>query len=111
MFLDRNGYLEETFFTFSLSPIRDESGDMGGIFHPVTETTEQMLSQRRTRALQDLASRAGQSKSVRQACTFAAEALSEYQPGFAFVLIYLMDEKGNSARLAASAHVATGHSS
>src|SRR3954451_8962518 len=26
MFLDRNGYLEETWFTFSLSPIRDEAG-------------------------------------------------------------------------------------
>jgi len=32
MFLDRNGYLEETFFTFSFSPIRDESGGVGGCF-------------------------------------------------------------------------------
>jgi hypothetical protein len=32
MFLDRNGYLEETFFTFSLSPIRDESGKVGALF-------------------------------------------------------------------------------
>jgi hypothetical protein len=32
MFLTRNGYLEETFFTFSLSPIRDESGVIGGLF-------------------------------------------------------------------------------
>ncbi len=40
-FLDRNGYLEETFFTFSLSPIRDESGKVGGLFHPVIETTPQ----------------------------------------------------------------------
>jgi hypothetical protein len=39
MFLDRNGYLEETFFTFSFSPIRDETGRVGGLFHPVTETT------------------------------------------------------------------------
>ena len=26
MFLDHSGYLEETFFTHSYSPIRDESG-------------------------------------------------------------------------------------
>src|SRR3954447_4157543 len=38
MFLDRNGYLEETFFTFSFSPIRDENGSVAGLFHPVTET-------------------------------------------------------------------------
>ena len=55
MFLDRNGYLEETFFTFSFSPIRDETG-VAGLFHPVTETTARMLSERRTRALHDLAS-------------------------------------------------------
>jgi hypothetical protein len=54
MFLTRNGYLEETFFTFSLSPIRDESGEIGGLFHPVTETTQVMLAERRVRALRDL---------------------------------------------------------
>ena len=43
MFLDRNGYLEETFFTFSFSPIRDETG-VAGLFHPVTETTARMLA-------------------------------------------------------------------
>ena len=47
--LDRNGYLEETFFTFSFSPIRDETGGVGGLFHPVTETTSEVLSERRTR--------------------------------------------------------------
>jgi hypothetical protein len=55
MFLDRHGYLEETFFTFSFSPIRDETGGVGGLFHPVTETTSKMISERRTRTLRDLA--------------------------------------------------------
>src|SRR3954452_23905185 len=59
MFLTRNGYLEETFFTFSLSPIRDESGGIGGLFHPVTEPTATMLSERRTRALRDLTAQLG----------------------------------------------------
>ncbi|HEY1216235.1 MAG TPA: ATP-binding protein, partial [Bryobacteraceae bacterium] len=108
MFLDRNGYLEETFFTFSLSPIRDESGDIGGLFHPVTETTAQMLSQRRTRALQDLASRVGQSKSVEEACTLSAQALSAYQLDLPFVLIYLLDDEGSQARLTAGAHLQFG---
>jgi hypothetical protein len=45
MFLDRHGYLEETFFTFSFSPIRDETGKVGGLFHPVTEQTGKILSE------------------------------------------------------------------
>ena len=64
MFLDRNGYLEETWFTFSLSPIRDESGAVVGLFHPVAETTARMLADRRTRALRDLGACAAQSRTV-----------------------------------------------
>src|SRR5690349_19792058 len=55
MFLDRNGYLEETFFTFSFSPITDETGGVGGLFHPVNELTQQTLAERRLKLLRDLA--------------------------------------------------------
>ena len=51
MFIDRHGYLEETFFTFSFSPIRDETGRVAGLFHPVTEVTAQSLAERRLRVL------------------------------------------------------------
>lgn len=105
MFLDRNGYLEETFFTFSLSPIRDESGEIGGLFHPVTETTLQMLSQRRTRSLQDLASRTSQAKNEQEACALAAEALADNQLDLPFTLIYLVNQETGQPKLAASAHL------
>jgi hypothetical protein len=59
MFLDRRGYLEETFFTFSFSPIRDETGKVASLFHPVTETTSKMVGQRRTHTLRDLSVGAG----------------------------------------------------
>ena len=107
-FLDRNGYLEETFFTFSLSPIRDESGKVGGLFHPVIETTLQMLSQRRTRALQDLASRPSEAKSLTESCELAAQALFDHQLDFPFALIYMVDEKASTARLCGSAHLEPG---
>src|SRR5579871_4436173 len=77
MFLDRNGYLEETFFTFSFSPIRDESGDIAGLFHPVTETTAKMVGERRTRALRDLAARAVDAKTSADAFRLAARSLEE----------------------------------
>ena len=64
MFLDRHGFMEETWFTFSFSPMTDESGKVSGLFHPVTETTSQMLSARRAKTLRDLASRTGKAKQV-----------------------------------------------
>src|SRR4051812_12896103 len=100
MFLDRNGYLEETFFTFSFSPIRDETGAVAGLFHPVTETTAKMLSERRTRVLRDLAARAGKAQTVEQACQLAAQAMSEHDLDLPFALLYLLDAGGGQPRLA-----------
>jgi signal transduction histidine kinase len=108
MFLDRNGYLEETCFTFSFSPIRDESGGVGGLFHPVTETTSRMLSERRTRGLRDLAARAGNAQTMEEACTLAAQTLAEYELDLPFVLFYLFDEAGEEARLTASTGLQAG---
>ena len=49
--LDRSGYLEECYFTFSYSPIRDESGGVGGALCTVNETTAKVLGERRLRTL------------------------------------------------------------
>src|SRR5713226_611241 len=99
MFLDRHGYLEETFFTFSFSPIRDETGGVGGLFHPVTETTTKMVGERRTRALRDLAARTGKAKTTEEALTLAAETLSEFELDVPFALFYLLNDGGREARL------------
>src|SRR5258708_6158427 len=101
MFLDRNGYLEETFFTFSFSPIRDESGGVGGLFHPVTETTGKMISARRTRALRDLAARAGKARTIKEAFALAAQTLSAFELDLPFALFYELDDQGKEARLVA----------
>jgi signal transduction histidine kinase len=108
MFLDRNGYLEETFFTFSFSPIRDETGGIGGLFHPVTETTNRMLSERRTRALRDLAARAGKAQTMEEACIVAAQTLAGYELDIPFALFYLLDALGKQARPAASSGLRAG---
>jgi signal transduction histidine kinase len=108
MFLDRNGYLEETFFTFSFSPIRDESGGVGGLFHPVTETTSRMLSARRTRTLRELTLRATKAKSTEEALVLCAQTLAAGDLDVAFSLIYLVAADGASARLVARNGVADG---
>jgi signal transduction histidine kinase len=100
MFLDRRGALEETCFTFSFSPITDESGRIGGLFHPVTELTGQMLSERRTRALHDLASRTGRARSAAEALALSVAAFADDDLDLPFVLLYVVGDD-LVARLAA----------
>jgi PAS domain S-box-containing protein len=46
----RKGYPEETHFSFSYTPIRDETGAIAGFFCPCVEITEQVLAERRRAA-------------------------------------------------------------
>ena len=44
--LERNGYPEDCWFTFSYSPVRDDGGAVAGLFCAATETTGQVLAER-----------------------------------------------------------------
>jgi signal transduction histidine kinase len=91
MFLDRYGFLEETWFTFSFSPITDESGGIGGLFHPVTELTGQMLSERRTQTVRDLAIRSAGARTVDDALRASAEVFADANLDVPFCVFYLVD--------------------
>ena len=99
LLLDRNGFLEECYFTFSYSPIRDESGSVGGVFCAVTETTRRVLGERRLQTLRALAEQATQAKSAEEACALAARTLEENPYDLPFALLFLLDEGARQARL------------
>ncbi|WP_262029263.1 HWE histidine kinase domain-containing protein [Microvirga sp. Mcv34] len=47
LLMNRKGFDEQTWFTFSYSPVRDETGRVAGMFCAVAETTGHVLAQRR----------------------------------------------------------------
>lgn len=49
--INRNGKLEEVFWTYSYSPVRDKDGTVHGTLVVCSETTEHVLSERRLRTL------------------------------------------------------------
>lgn len=51
--VNRHGLDEQTWFTFSYSPVRDESGAVAGMFCAVAETTDKVLSQLRANTERD----------------------------------------------------------
>ncbi len=92
MFLERNGYQEETFFTFSLSPIRDDSGNVVGVFHPVTETTSFMLAERRLQTIRDLATSTIKARNPKEAGALVSSSLKKNSYDLPFMFLYLLDE-------------------
>ena len=65
--MNRHGYWEETYWTYSYSPLLDEAGAVVGVFTAVADTTERVVGVRRMAALQDLGAQAGAS-TVDEAC-------------------------------------------
>jgi hypothetical protein len=49
----RKGYEEQTYFTFSYSPVRDESGRIGGMYCACTETTAEVKARSSLKAEQE----------------------------------------------------------
>ncbi|MEW6024969.1 MAG: ATP-binding protein [Pseudomonadota bacterium] len=46
LLMNRHGYDEQTWFTFSYSAVRDDSGAVGGVYCACVEVTEQVLGER-----------------------------------------------------------------
>lgn len=97
MFLDRYGYLEEAFMTFSFSPIRDESGEVGGIFHPISEVTASVLNARRTQCLRDLTAAIADARTIDEVARDLETQFQHMALDLPFVLLYQLD--ADSAKL------------
>ncbi|QRK04964.1 response regulator [Archangium violaceum] len=91
LLINRRGFPEETFHTFSYSPVPAEDGRVGGVLVTVQETTEQVQDNRQLRMLRDLAARSADKKSVEQACHAAAGILSANDADLPFALLYLLN--------------------
>ena len=103
--LDRNGYIEETYFDFSYSPIRDETGGVGGVFVTCMETTERVLGERRLRTLRELAARTAEPETAERACAVSLEVLGENAADIPFALVYLSEGDTQTLRLAGNVGV------
>ena len=74
--MERHGYTEETYFTFSYSPTPDDAGGVGGVFCADTEDTAKVLGRRRLKTLRDLGERAlAEARTAEEAVRSAAVTL------------------------------------
>jgi signal transduction histidine kinase len=102
LFLERSGYREETYHTFSYSPVPDDEGNVAGNLCVVTEGTERVIGERRLALLRDLAARLAQATTERAVFNAVKASLADAPRDIPFSLLYLFDGDGTHARLAAS---------
>jgi PAS domain S-box-containing protein len=76
--MERHGFPEDTWYTFSYSPVSDEHGAIGGMFCTCTETTEKVQADRRAAFHVELSEHLGRLAEPRAVALAAATALGSH---------------------------------
>ncbi|HET7035709.1 MAG TPA: ATP-binding protein, partial [Thermomicrobiaceae bacterium] len=109
LIMERHGYPEETYYTFSYSPIPDDEGRVGGVFCANTDDTQRIIGERQVRLLRELAATAAEARTIDDACRLSARALETNPHDLPFALLYLLEPEQQRAVLAGTAGIVPGH--
>ena len=103
LFLFRSGYEEETFHTFSYSPVYDDDDRIAGMLCVVVEDTQKVIGERRIGLLRELAAApTTQAASVPEAGALVLKAVTTDLLDVPFAALYLNDD-AQQARLIGTA--------
>src|SRR6185436_7131161 len=102
LIMERHGYQEETYYTFSYSPIPDDDGRPGGFICANTDDTRRVIGERQLALLSELGAKTGSARTKEDACALAMEALATNPLDAPFALIFVADAEANLPLCAAS---------
>jgi PAS domain S-box-containing protein len=89
--INRKGYPEETYFDISYAPVRDETGEVGGVFCTVTENTERVHCDRQLRTLSLLVGETAQARSIDAAYQKTLQTLAQNSHDIPFAFLYRVE--------------------
>ncbi|HKX15415.1 MAG TPA: ATP-binding protein [Propionibacteriaceae bacterium] len=99
LIINRHGYPEEAYFTFSISAIRDSDGTIVGLFNAITETTQHILYERRLQVLRRLgAVSITADDSLASTCRAAVEVIGKTRESVPFAAVYLQEHPAQGPR-------------
>ncbi len=99
LILERKGFAEETYWTFSYSAVYNDSGEVDGIFCACHEVTATVLGQRRLKVLKDISEAFNDVLTLEQACQSTCDILYRNNSAdLPFCIIYLLEGASREAR-------------
>jgi len=108
LFLERKGFPEETYHTFSYSPVYDDNSRIAGMLCVVTEVTDRVIGEHQLHLLRDLAAHSSGVQNVQECCKRCCAVLCHHPTVIPLVGLYLLDTAGETLELAAYC-VPNGH--
>ncbi|ACD21392.1 response regulator [Paraburkholderia phytofirmans] len=109
LIMERNGFPEETYYTFSYSPIPGEDGEPGGIICANSDNTAQVVGERQLALLKELAAVSPNGRDWREACELSARALQANPQDLPFALLYAAEPGSDTVTLVGACGIEPGH--
>ncbi len=109
LIMERNGYPEETYYTFSYSPVPNDQGGTGGIICANTDDTQRIIGERQLALLRELAARTADARTFDEACALSASCLQSNPYDLPFAMIYLSRPDKQGVMLAETCGIERGH--
>jgi signal transduction histidine kinase len=109
LIMERNGYPEETYYTFSYSPVPNDQGGPGGIICANTDDTQRIIGERQLALLRELATKTAHARTWQDACTLSTDALAVNPYDLPFTMLYLVETECRRVFLAGTSGIERGH--
>lgn len=109
LIMERYGYQEETYYTFSYSPVPTEQGGVGGIICANTDDTARIIGERQVKLLQTLAAQTADARTIADACQLSARSLEHNPYDLPFAMLYLLDQEEQVMTLAGTTRIQKGN--
>ncbi len=109
LFLERSGYPEETYHTFSYSPLTNDVDMTDGMLCVVTEVTERVLGERRLTLLREVAASLATTQTRREVFAALQGDLNTEAHDVPFTLTYLFNKEDGNAYLACTTGISEDH--
>ncbi|WP_341528176.1 ATP-binding protein [Nostoc sp. UHCC 0302] len=110
LIMERFGYPEETYYTFSYSPVPNDQGDTGGIICANTDDTQRIIGERQLTLLRELAARTADARTFDEACNLSVSCLETNPYDLPFAMIYLVEPDKQQVFLAGTCGIERNHS-
>ena len=96
LFMKRTGFLEETYFSWSIIPMVGSDGQVKGLYNPAFEKTRRKIAERRMLTLREIGERTAAARDVKGFWEQVLGALELNEYDTPFVLLYSVADESDS---------------